>query len=82
MNEIEKNRLLSRITMDKAVLTGKPVVRKMRISVEQILDMLVSGFLPEQIIEEFPFLESDDIKACILFANNLVKEESEMLSTL
>jgi uncharacterized protein (DUF433 family) len=46
MNEIEKNRLLSRITMNKAVLTGKPVVRKMRISVEQILDMLVSGFLP------------------------------------
>jgi uncharacterized protein (DUF433 family) len=82
MNEIEKNRLLSRITMDKAVLTGKPVDRKMRISVEQILDMLVSGFLPEQIMEEFPFLESDDIKACILFANNLVKEESEMLSTL
>jgi uncharacterized protein (DUF433 family) len=33
-------------------------------------------------MEEFPFLESDDIKACILFANNLVKEESEMLSTL
>lgn len=82
MNEIEKNRLLSRITMDKAVLTGKPVVRKMRISVEQILDMLVSGFLPEQIMEEFPFLERDDIKACILFANNLVKDESEMLSTL
>jgi uncharacterized protein (DUF433 family) len=76
MNEIEKARLLSRITMDKEILTGKPVIRKMRISVEQILDMLGAGFTPDQIIEEFPFLERDDIKACIIFANKLVKEET------
>jgi uncharacterized protein (DUF433 family) len=76
MTEIEKTMLLSRITMDKTILAGKPVIRKMRISVEQILDMLGAGFLPAQITEEFPFLESDDIKACILFANKLVKEES------
>ena len=76
MKEIEKARLLSRITMEKEILTGKPVVRKMRISVEQILDMLGAGFTPDQIIEEYPFLESDDIKACILFANKLVKEET------
>lgn len=62
--------------MDKDILTGKPVIRKMRISVEQVLDMLVSGMLPAQIIDEFPFLEADDIKASILFANKLVKEES------
>jgi uncharacterized protein (DUF433 family) len=76
MNEVEKTRLLSRITMDKEILTGKPVVRKMRISVEQILDMLGAGFSPTQIVDEFPILEIDDIKACILFANKLVKEET------
>lgn len=76
MNEIEKAKLMTRITMDKDILTGKPVIRKMRISVEQVLDMLVSGMLPAQIIDEFPFLEADDIKASILFANKLVKEES------
>ena len=75
MNEIEKLRLLGRITMDKEILTGKPVIRNMRISVEQVLDMLASGLDPTQIIEEFPFLEESDIKACILFANRLVKEE-------
>jgi uncharacterized protein (DUF433 family) len=78
MKEIEKARLLSRITMEKEILTGKPVVRKMRISVEQILDMLGAGFTPDQIIEEFPFLERDDIKACIIFENKQEMNESRL----
>jgi len=76
MNEIEKARLIGRITMDKEILTGKPVIRNMRISVEQVLDMLATGIQPVEIIEEFPFLEADDIKACILYASKLVKEEA------
>ncbi len=76
MNEIEKSKLLGRITMNKEILTGKPVIRNMRISVEQVLDMLASGFQPSNIMEEFPFLEKEDIHACILFANKLVKEEA------
>jgi len=78
VNEIEKARLLSRITMDKEILTGKPVIRKMRISVEQILDMLGAGFTPDQIIEEFPFLEHDDIKACSIFGNKQEMNESRL----
>ena len=60
--------LLNRITTNPAILTGKPVVRGMRISVEQIIKMLARGISNAAIIEEYPFLEDNDIKACLLFA--------------
>jgi uncharacterized protein (DUF433 family) len=60
--------LLNRITINPAVLTGKPVVRDMRISVEQIIKMLARGISHSAIIEEYPLIEEDDIKGCLLFA--------------
>lgn len=69
MNELDKARLIGRINTNRAILGSKPIIRNMRFSVEQVLDMLGSGMLPKQIIEEFPFLEEEDIQACILFAN-------------
>lgn len=60
--------LLNRITNNPSVLTGKPVIRGMRISVEQILKMLARGISHEDIIKEFPLLEDDDIKACLVYA--------------
>ncbi|MBC7422636.1 MAG: DUF433 domain-containing protein [Ferruginibacter sp.] len=70
--------LLNRITTNTAVLTGKPIVRGMRISVEQILKMLARGISHANIIEEYPFLEEDDIKACLLFAANKISNEEEI----
>jgi uncharacterized protein (DUF433 family) len=70
--------LLNRITANHAVLTGKPVVRGMRISVEQIIKMLARGISNAAIIEEFPLLEEDDIKACLLFAAKKISNEEEM----
>jgi uncharacterized protein (DUF433 family) len=61
--------LLNRITTNPSILTGKPVVRGMRISVEQILKMLSRGISHQDIIEEFPLLVEADIKACSLFNN-------------
>jgi uncharacterized protein (DUF433 family) len=69
--------LLNRITNNPAVLTGKPVIRGMRISVEQILKMLARGISHKEIIEEFPLLEEDDIKACLMYAANLISSEIE-----
>lgn len=69
--------LLNRITNDPAVLTGKPVIRGMRISVEQILKMLARGISNADIIKEFPLLEEEDIKACLLFAANKISLEEE-----
>ncbi len=72
------NTLLNRITTNPAVLLGKPVVRGMRISVEQVLKMLARGISNAHIIEEFPILEEDDIKACLLFAAKKISNEEEL----
>jgi len=69
--------LLNRITHNPSILTGKPIIRGMRISVEHILKMLARGISHDDIIDEYPFLEEDDIKACLLYAANLIAHEEE-----
>ncbi|MCW5906655.1 MAG: DUF433 domain-containing protein [Chitinophagales bacterium] len=60
--------LLSRITSEPGKLGGKPCVRGMRIRVVDVLELLASGMTQQQILEEHPDLEAEDIKACLLFA--------------
>ncbi len=67
--------LLNRITANPSILTGKPVIRGMRISVEQILKMLSRGISHQDILNEYPLLEEDDIRACLLFAASRVSNE-------
>ncbi len=67
--------LLERITVDPDVLAGKPCIRGMRISVEHILDALAAGRLPQHLLEEYPVLEPEDIKAALLYAKDLVAAE-------
>ncbi|MEP6947955.1 MAG: DUF433 domain-containing protein [Ginsengibacter sp.] len=69
--------LLNRITNDSSVLTGKPVIRGMRISVEQILKMLARGISHEDIIKEFPLPDENDIKACLVYAADKISHEEE-----
>ena len=59
---------LERITIEPSICHGKPIVRGMRWPVEVILDMLSTGMTPEQIIEDHPELEYEDITACLNFA--------------
>jgi len=68
--------LLTRITFDKDVLGGKPVLRGLRISVEMILELLAKGAAPAEILEDYPVLESDDIQAALLYAHHLVAGEA------
>ena len=67
--------LLNRITTNPSILTGKPVIRGMRISVEQILKMLSRGISHQDILNEYPLLEEDDIRACLLFAASKLSNE-------
>lgn len=57
--------LLKRITVRQEVFGGKPIIRDMRISVELILSLLAQGVATEAIIEDYPDLEPDDIRAYI-----------------
>jgi uncharacterized protein (DUF433 family) len=67
--------LLSRITVDPEVMVGKPVIRGLRITLEQILKALAGGVSEAEVLEEYPELEPQDIKAALLYATELVSEE-------
>jgi len=64
--------LLRRITARPDVFGGKPIVRDMRISVELILSLLAQGVTPEAILDDYPGLEPDDIRACTAYAHAVV----------
>ena len=65
----------SRITLDPEILAGKPIIKGTRITVEFILDLLANGWTDEGIIENYPQLEKEDIRAALRYATNLLKEE-------
>jgi uncharacterized protein (DUF433 family) len=60
--------LLNRITIIPDVCNGKPTVRGMRITVETILQYLSAGDSVDDILKAYPFLEKEDVQACIAFA--------------
>jgi uncharacterized protein (DUF433 family) len=57
-----------RITIDSSQCNGRPCIRGMRIRVQDVLELLVSGASNEEILEEYPYLELDDIKAALHYA--------------
>jgi uncharacterized protein (DUF433 family) len=67
--------LLRRITSDPAIFGGKPIVRGRRLAVEHILGMLAAGDMPQDVLDAYPYLEPDDIRACLLYAYKLVAHE-------
>ena len=67
------NNLMNRITVDPAVCYGKPVIRGLRYPVESMLEYLAGGDSIEDVLEEFPDLERDDLLACLQFATQMLK---------
>lgn len=65
----------SRIILDPSVLAGKPIIQGTRISVDQILELLGSGWPESSILEEYPGLEREDILACIRYAQEIIRSE-------
>ena len=61
--------LAERITVDATQCGGRPCVRGMRIRVTDVLDLLAAGLSREQVLEELPDLDPDDITACLRFAS-------------
>jgi uncharacterized protein (DUF433 family) len=66
-----KEELLKRITLDPAVMVGKPVIKGTRLTVQYILGLLAVGMSTEQIIEEYNALTKEDIFACLFFAREM-----------
>ncbi|MEM7585479.1 MAG: DUF433 domain-containing protein [Acidobacteriota bacterium] len=63
---------LDRITIDPEICNGKPTIRGKRITVQTILEFLTAGERREEILRQYPSLDSGDIEACLAFATTLM----------
>ncbi|MBK9422855.1 MAG: DUF433 domain-containing protein [Bacteroidetes bacterium] len=70
------NSLISRITINQDICHGKPTISGLRYPVENILELLASGMSIEELLEDYPDLEREDILACIEYASKLVHVKS------
>ena len=64
--------IADRITIDDNICNGRPTIRGTRISVQTILDFLSAGDSPQDILDQYPTLEPDDINASLKFAADLM----------
>ena len=69
-----QNNLLSRISIDSNICFGKPCIRAHRIWVSLILDFLASGMTFEELLEEYPGIEREDVLACIAYGAELARD--------
>ncbi|OGI46601.1 MAG: hypothetical protein A2151_07035 [Candidatus Muproteobacteria bacterium RBG_16_65_34] len=72
---MDEQKLLERITVNPKIFGGKPIIRGHRSAVEHVLGMLAAGDTPETILEGYPWLEAEDIQACLAYAHKLVAHE-------
>ncbi len=72
---MEEDKLLERITVDPKIFGGKPIIRGHRLAVEHVLGMLAAGDTSETILAGYPWLEPEDIQACLIYARRIVGHE-------
>jgi uncharacterized protein (DUF433 family) len=79
MNE---TKLLKHISMNPKVMTGKPVIKGTRLTVEFILNLLAHGANTQEILDEYNGLTAEDVQACILFASKALENTAFMPLTV
>lgn len=72
---MDEQKLLERITVNPKMFGGKPTIRGRRLAVEHVLGMLAAGDAPETILQGYPWLEKEDIQACLVYARRVVGHE-------
>jgi len=72
---MDEKELLDRITVNPKIFGGKPIIRGHRLAVEHVLGMLAAGDTAETILAGYPWLEPEDIRACLAYAHRLVGHE-------
>ena len=68
--------LLNRITVRPEVFGGKPIIRDLRISVELVLGLMSQGATQEELLDDYPELEPEDILACIAYAHTVISGDT------
>ena len=72
---MDEQNLLKRITVSPQIFGGKPIIRGRRLAVEHVLGMLGAGDTPEDILRAYPWLEREDIQACLIYARRITANE-------
>lgn len=72
---MDEMKLLERITVNPAIFGGKPIVRGRRLAIEHVLGMLAAGDTEQSLLEGYPWLEPDDIRACLVYAQRVAGHE-------
>jgi uncharacterized protein (DUF433 family) len=72
--------ILNRITININVSGGKPSIRNMRFTVAQMLELLASGMTTTEILEDYDYIEEDDINACLLYASQMMNTKKVLLA--
>ncbi len=62
---------IERITINPSVCNGRPTIRNMRFTVAQLLQLLAAGMSEEDILNDYSYLEADDIRACLQYAAHI-----------
>ena len=72
---MDEKQLLERITINPKIFGGKPIIRGRRLAVEHVLGMLAAGDTIETILEGYPWLEPEDVRACLAYARDMLRTE-------
>jgi len=73
---MEEQNILVRITLNPTVCNGRPSIRNMRFTVAQMLELLAAGMSSKEILEDYPYIEQEDIDACLLYAALIANPQS------
>lgn len=68
--------ITDRITLNPSVHKGKPTIRNMRFTVAHMLELLAGGMSYDEILADYPFIELEDIQACLLYAAMLANAKT------
>lgn len=70
-----QDELLLRITFNPSIFGGKPIIRGHRLAVEHVLGQLAAGDSQEDLLKAYPWLEPEDVRACLAYARRVVGHE-------
>jgi uncharacterized protein (DUF433 family) len=71
---MDDQKLLERIALDPKVMTGKPIIKGTRLTIDYVLNLLAHEATIEEILDEYEGLTREDIQACLLFASKLIED--------
>jgi len=75
MGKMSKERLLKRIEVNPEIMAGKPVIAGTRVPIDLIMRLHAQGISTEEILEDYPHLEKDDIQAVLFYAAEVLSNE-------